>query len=590
MNIFSFIKQRLSIVDVISQYTTLKKAGSYFKGSCPFHSEKTASFTVSPHKEIFYCFGCHANGDIISFIAKIENCSQIEAAQQLIDRYQIELPESLTRQQSGQAGPHKERHFELCKYVASWMHEQLRKHQAPLRYLQSRGFSASIIDQFGVGYFPSGQLAVRQLIAAVQKENLLADDLLEAHILAQGKSGLYCPFEERIIFPIKDHLGRFCGFGGRIYAPHDDRPKYYNSKENSHFAKGSLLFGLDRAKSAIQKTDTLFLVEGYTDCLAMAQHGYPNTVATLGTACTLNHLKLIARYAHTVYVLYDGDAAGQQAIMKLTQLCWQVNLELRVIQLPADQDPASLLLANNSLEVYLHQSQEIFEFFISTLGTDFNSRPLNQKIELTRSILETILPLEDTLKQDILLQKTAKLCEVPFESLKHELIQLKHASAQSDTPAHPPVVPVAQTDEGSILEKRVFCAILQNIPLCSNEHVRYLIEYIPGMLGTILHKLLDLTHMNASLDFTSFFDTLPEDEKRYISSVLTRYEDITDQAQLYELLLQLHKKRWKSIVRDVQLRISHAKSANEPHEVERIMHDFLKLKQKIMLQPSALKN
>ncbi len=586
MNIFNFIKQKISILDVVQEYTSLKKAGSYWKGTCPFHSEKTASFTVSPHKEIFYCFGCHASGDTIGFIAKIEHCSQIEAVQHLIQRYNIEVPQTIAREYHQETASSKDRYFELCKLVALWSHEQLIKNQPALRYIQSRGFTQAIISQFMIGYFPGSNAAIKNLITYVQKYNLLADDLIEAHIIGQGKATLYSPFEDRIMFPIKDHLGRFCGFGGRTFKPTDERPKYYNSKENAQFTKGALLFGLDLAKASIQRTNMVFLVEGYTDCMAMAQHGYANTVATLGTACTSQHLKILARYANTLYVLYDGDTAGHNAILKLTQLCWQVNMDLKVIILPVKQDPASFLANKAILTPFIEQAQDIFEFFIDTLGADFATKTLPQKIELLRTILETIQPIEDTLKRDILLQKVSKLSEIPFESLKNELAPTKDIE---DT-GQPTTVPVPEASEdqaGTTLEKRVFCAIMHNIPLCNNENIRYLIDYIPGTLGVLLQKLTQLSLNNTTVDFASFFDTLSESEKQYVSKLLVQYEEVTENALLHELLPQLHKQHWKQVVRDIQARLVYAKNANDQQEVQKIMRDFLTLKQKIMLQPSS---
>src|SRR5579872_61857 len=356
MNIFSFIKSRVTIWDVVNEYTTLKRAGSYWKSQCPFHHEKTASFTVSPDKEIFYCFGCHTGGDAISFIAQIENCSQLEAAHFLADRYNIDLPKNIEVSEGN--AEQKKHYFDVCHLVAQWCHLQLKKNPSATAYLTERGISAQQIDDFMIGYFPTGLSAINAFVHDLKRSNILVDDLIHATILAQGKTVLYSPFEDRIIFPIKDHLGRFCAFGGRIFKPQDTRAKYYNSRENEYFTKGSLLFGLDLAKKSIQKEGFVFLVEGYTDCITMVQHGYQNTVATLGTACTIAHLKLLSRYTPYVYLLYDSDKAGQQAILRLTQLCWQASMELKVVQLPTGQDPASFLAAGNDLAPRIQSAQD----------------------------------------------------------------------------------------------------------------------------------------------------------------------------------------------------------------------------------------
>ena len=283
MNLFSYLKSRIAILDVINQYTTIRKTGHYWKGCCPFHSEKTASFMVSPDKNIFYCFGCHAGGDVITFIARAENLSPLQAAQHLVERYSISLPENLESPAKNHDKDivQKKQYWHLCDLVAQWCHSNLLKSSAGLQYFKQRGISQSTMTNFCLGYFPQGVRAIKSLLEFVQPYNYLAQDLISASILAEGKAQLYSPFEERLMFPIKDHLSRYCGFGGRTFAVADERSKYYNSKENSYFLKGSLIFGFDLAKQSIQKQEAALLVEGYTDCIAMVQHGFTNTVAMI---------------------------------------------------------------------------------------------------------------------------------------------------------------------------------------------------------------------------------------------------------------------------------------------------------------------
>src|SRR3989338_7153074 len=264
MSIFTFVKTQVPILDVISSYVALKKGGGYWKGSCPFHSEKTASFTVSPHRDIFYCFGCHATGDVISFMSQIEHCSQIDAVKLLAERFSLELPETLVPKSDDTSLDEKKRYFLLCQVVASWCHQELYKHEFVTNYLTQRAITKQSIDRFELGYFSPHEQSIKSLVKYISSKQFLMKDIIDAGIIAESKT-LYSPFEQRLIFPIKDHLGRFCGFGGRIIKTTDERSKYYNSKESSYFQKSSLLFGLDLAKKEIQKTNTVFLVEGYVD-------------------------------------------------------------------------------------------------------------------------------------------------------------------------------------------------------------------------------------------------------------------------------------------------------------------------------------
>jgi len=582
MNLFNFIKANISILDVVSEYATLKKAGLYWKGQCPFHNEKTASFTVSPHKEIFYCFGCHVGGDVISFIEKVENCSPIEAANHLIDRYKLNPPADLKLVSSETSTQERERYHELCKLVSLWCNENLLKSPSLGSYLQKRGFTKDSITYFSLGYFPGGIAAIKNLITAMTKHSFLPNDLLEANILSEGKTILYSPFEDRLIFPIKDHLGRFCGFGGRVFKPNDERPKYYNSRENDFFQKGTILFGLDSAKKSIQEAESAFLVEGYTDCMAMVQHGWTNTVATLGTACTIEHLKLLSRYAKSLYVLYDADKAGHQAMLRLTQLCWQVSLEPKVICLPPKEDPASFLTSGNDLKPLIKQAKDIFIFFIDSLGSEFASKQLGDKIALIRKLIDIVHNIEDPLKRDILLQKASKVLDVPLETMQNELNRsldrkTNHATSEEDYEHEQAVPPTFQR-----LEKKIFCAIINNMQLFNNNNEKYLLEYLPSPLRDILKKLKLEKDADAGIDFIQFFDKLHDKEKLYVSSLLLENEEETQPSTFEQLLLQLHKKNWKVIVHDVKTQLAQAKNEGDTEKIEKILHDFQVLKQTIV--------
>lgn len=583
MNIFSYLKSHLSIQDVVNEYTTLYKAGAYLKSRCPFHHEKTASFTISPDKDIFYCFGCHTGGDIITFTAKIENCTPIEAARFLTERHNIQLPADIDfGEHTTQNKEEKKQHYEVCRSFSYWCHEQLKKNSTVLQYLNNRGIRQTEIDRFTLGFLPGGLPSIKLCIQDLKKDHLLLDDLIQADIIMKGTSILYSPFEDRIIFPIKDHLGRFCAFGGRIFKSHDTRPKYYNSKENEFFTKGSILFGLDSAKKAIQEQKTVFLVEGYTDCIAMVQHGYPNTVATLGTACTEQHLKLISRYADYLYILYDGDTAGEQAVLRLTKLCWHVNMELRVVPLPTGQDPASFLTTGNSLESSIDQAPDIFNFFITSLSKEFALKSLHEKVASIRSLIEIIQSIDDPLKRDILLQNAARTFDVPIESLKQELKQETGTQATPQTsPKEENLDPEGESDVSN-LEKRIFCAIMENVELLKSQHETYVIEYISSPLKEILYALQNNKLDDNAFEFSEFFDTLNEHQKQYVSKLLLEYQEITNAASFDYLVHQFQKRQWKRIVRDITAKLTCAQKQGDLDTVQRILDDFHALKEKIV--------
>jgi DNA primase len=581
-NLFNFVKQRVQILQVVGEHVALKKAGHYWKGRCPFHDEKTASFTVSPHREIFYCFGCHMGGDLITFVTKIENCPPIDAVKQLADRYNINLPESIAPPNSTDTADTKKRYFELCKVVAQWAHTQLEKHPSITSYLNKRGFTEESITHFEVGYFPGGARALKTLIKHLNNHNFLVKDVLEVHLIQEGKGNLYSPFEQRIIFPIKDHLGRFCGFGGRVVKSNDERAKYYNSRENNYFQKGSILFGFDRAKKSIQKTGHAFLVEGYTDCIAMVQHGMTNTVATLGTACTVEHLKQLSYHAQTVYLVYDADTAGQKAMLRLAQLCWQVNLDLKTIFLPVGQDPASFLEENDNLLVLKNQAQDILTFFLTSMGKEFANQSLQEKLTGMRKIVEVLKNLDDPLKQDVLLQNAAAIFGLPFESLKEELRRVRIKKGHFDQidstklenkPALAGIPPI---------EKKFAYAILNDNRLLRRKEVARLVEYISPELQTVIEKIRAIKSPVDKDAFILFFDTLEYYEKQVVNQLLLSQESQEQEEDFEHLLLLLEKMYWKKIVGDTKQKIAQAQQEDNAKKVNEIVISFLELKKKLL--------
>ena len=588
MNLFQFVKQRVPILTVAQEYTTLKKAGMYWKGSCPLHSERTGSFTVSPHKEIFYCFGCHNGGDVISFVAQVEQCSPLQAAQLLIERHGLEVPASVSADLAQDKHEHdkKKRYFALCKLVAAWCSENLLANKIAREYLHERGISDAMTAQFDIGYFIGGRSMLKRILAHAGAQNFLAKDLIDAGILVEGKI-LYSPFEERIIFPITDTLGRHCGFGGRVFRKNDERPKYYNSRENEQFIKGRLLFGLSQAKKAIQKQGRVFLVEGYTDCVAMAQHSHPNTVATLGTACTAEHLKLLSRYAESVCVLYDSDTAGQNAILRLAELCWQSGIDLQVVQLPAGYDPASFLKEHESLQNHIDQMLSPFQFFLHSISTDFTSKGLQERLKLTRRLLAAIAPIRETLARDILLQKAAQQLEIPLESLHAELrsIRQQASSPRSSLPAPGANTPRATASDAlsgiSGLEKRLFSVILNDTSLLTKNQEMFTVEYFCEPLRTVLQKLQRLQQDTTSVSFGTFFQQLTLNEQTWVSRLLVEHQQ-EDLAQAFEeLLLQFHRNHWRAIVKGVRHKLATASAQDDDQAIREIAIAFEALKKKL---------
>ncbi len=569
MNIFAFIKSRVSITDVVQEYVTLKKMGLYLKGQCPFHHERTGSFTVSPHRDIFYCFGCHKGGDVISFISEAEHCTPFEAVQHLAERYHIALPEDSYNQEKHELKTHKlKRYNELCHHFAQWCHNQLsaENNNGALDYCLKRGISVESIKHFTLGYFTENALA--DLLEYLRSKGFIAQDLIDAHILHKGKQGLYSPFNQRIIFPIRDYLGRVCGFGGRIFKSDDVRPKYYNSQDHPFFTKGHVLFGLDRAKKAIQNEQSAFLVEGYLDCIAMAQAGYTSTVATLGTATTIDHLKLLGRYAQRLYIVFDGDNAGQQAITKLTHLSWASGMELSVITLPEKEDPASLLQKEKSMSGPIENAQDIFIFFMQRLGSGYQTKPMQERLAILEELLEAIHCVQDPLKRSFLLQKASATFSIPLEVLERPVLP------QAEKPLPDQKVLILP------LERQLFMTIFRKGLSIKKEDEELIHKNCREDVSLLIGKLLLYIKDKNPYQENDFLAMLSNEERECAISLIMHGEE-DPEAEMDELLKPLWKKEWRTQATTIKLQLHQAEQTGSHMAVQEIMKAFTNLKAKM---------
>jgi DNA primase len=567
MSLFQFIKSTVSIADLVGEYVSLRSIGTYLKGCCPFHSEKTASFTVSPAKGIYYCFGCQESGDVISFLAKIENCSQIEAANELIERYNIQVPDELAHNKNSSHKPQLKALQNICSFFASWTSAQLTNSIAA-EYLLARGVQ---IEKFqgNIGYFP--QKLFNRFLQDALKSGFLADDLKKVGILVQGQSGLYCPFEERIIFFIKDHLGKPVAFGGRVFLKDDQRAKYYNSREHGAFKKGDLLYGLDRAKKSIQSQGNAILVEGYIDCLMMWQAGFENTVATLGTACSIEQLSLLSRYATTIYVMYDSDQAGINAMLRLVSLCWKVSLDMKVVSLPESVDPADFILAKGDVKDLLNAALDIYRYYILINGKSFSNKSFSERLEQINEILSVIEKVQDDLKVDLLLHEAAKAFDLPVTLLKKKpkakIPQISPVHVESDNQINYESIPG--------LQKRFVSMLLYDISLYEPIFeiwavgLDYPLDQVMIFIG-ILHK-----------ESRNWQDGVWDLDKKIIEFIhrLALEYDHKDGILNFDSIKQQFKRHyWKDIVKAFQKKIILAEQIADPDEVQRLLEKFQQLK------------
>ncbi len=336
------IRRSSEIVDIVSAYVSLKRAGRQFKGLCPFHTEKSPSFHVTPDRQIFKCFGCGAGGDVFKFIQLRENVDFLEARQILAAKAGIEVRDE--KQATGPSDaigkPDLER---VNRWAAAWFQQQLMGSDGDSArgYVRSRGISDESVTRFGLGFAPDGWSA---LANAAQQKNIPVEMLLASGLIKRRDegNGYYDAFRNRLMFPIQDAMGRIIGFGGRALG--DDNAKYLNSPQTVLFDKSRCLYGLFGAKDAFRDRGRALVVEGYIDCLMAHQYGFTETVATLGTALTLDHVQMLRRYVDEVILLFDADAAGQRAANQSLPLFFTTDVSLRLAHVPEGKDPADLLV------------------------------------------------------------------------------------------------------------------------------------------------------------------------------------------------------------------------------------------------------
>jgi len=370
---------RVDIVDVVGQHVKLKKAGANFQGLCPFHSEKSPSFSVSPTKQFYHCFGCGAHGSAISFLMEYSGLGYVDAIEDLARSAGLDVPREertandIARQQQTMALS------EVMSAAADWYRQQLKVAPRAVEYLKGRGLTGEIAKRYALGYAPDGWQGLEAVFGTYANDEV-AKTLLEGGLLIQSEqtdnnqiARRYDRFRDRIMFPIRNPKGQTIGFGGRILD--QGEPKYLNSPETPLFSKGNTLYGLFEARQAIRSQEYVLVCEGYMDVVALAQLGFPNAVATLGTACTANHVRMLLRQTDKVVFSFDGDSAGQRAAQRALEACLPLmsdDKEIRFLFLPTEHDPDSYVRAYGApaFEKVIKEAMSISSFFFKIASQD----------------------------------------------------------------------------------------------------------------------------------------------------------------------------------------------------------------------------
>lgn len=421
------IRNRNDIVDVISQYVVLKRSGRNFFGLCPFHKEKSPSFSVSPDKQIFHCFGCGVGGNVFHFVSKIENISFREALETLAEKAGVELPtlESDTENELIQL---KSKVYEINKYAAEFYHENLYKTNAKpaQEYVKKRKMDNTTLRNFMIGYSNN---SYNELYNMLKEKGFTEEEILASSLVNKTKEGKFIDrFRGRLMFPIQDVRNRVIAFGGRVLD--DSKPKYINSPENIVYSKGRHLFGLNVAKKYENKMKKIIIVEGYMDAISLHQRGIHNVVASLGTAMTDAQGHLLRNNSEQVVIGYDSDGAGQAATMRGLEILQNMGCDIRILQIEGAKDPDEFVVKYGP-ERFLKQLDNaisLVEYKVKVLKSNLNLEQPNDKIKFLKEIANVLSKIDNNIEKEVYVDKIAKEYKVSKEAIYAEINKLEKAN------------------------------------------------------------------------------------------------------------------------------------------------------------------
>ena len=421
------VKSSNDIVEVISQYISLKRSGRNYFGLCPFHNEKSPSFSVSPDKQIFHCFGCGQGGNVVSFISKIEGIGFKEAIEVLAEKANIVLPKSDNNADSRKEEL-KAKVYKVNSFAMDFYHKKLYEPSSKIaqEYVKSRKLNQETLESFKIGF--SGKFD--ELYQALKKEGFQDPEILESGLVNKNENGTYIDrYRNRLMIPILDERNRVIAFGGRVLD--DSKPKYINSPENIVYSKGRNLFGLNVAKKG--DTKKLLIVEGYMDAISLHQRGITNVVAALGTALTTQQGWLLRKHTEQVILGFDSDGAGQTAVLRAMEVMQNMGCDIRVLQMTGAKDPDEYVLKYGAsrFQKLLDEAISLIEFKVKVLQKDLNLENASDKIKLLNEIAKLISKIDNNIEQEIYIEKLSKGYNISKEAIYAQVNKLQYSDRQS---------------------------------------------------------------------------------------------------------------------------------------------------------------
>jgi DNA primase len=557
------IRHRASIVEVISDHVTLKKAGRNHMGLCPFHAEKTPSFTVSEEKGIYHCFGCQSGGSVFHFLMNYDHLTFPEAVERVAKRYGITVEQDGRR--ASQDNGERERLYRANEQVALNYQKLLFGHgegRKALEYLNGRGVDEATARKFMLGYAPQGGSG---LFKVFSQESISSSDACRLGLIGQrGPRKFYEKFFARVIFPIVSPAGKVVAFGGRVLD--NALPKYLNSSETPLFHKGATLYGLHQAKDGIRKADRVVVVEGYLDVIALAQHDLPYAVATLGTALTADHVRVLSRYTKNIIALFDGDDAGRKAASRSFEIFLETGLLGRAAFLPKGEDPDTFVRSRGkaALEAVLEQGVPLADYYFTWLEQRYG-KSLEGKSQIAGEVSRVLAKVTNAFEADLLVRRAVDILGIREEVLRRSKPTTVERAALAREP-RAATNAVAQSRED--FAERSLVSLMLRLPATLESVVRNpdVRQWFGAKWGRVVDDIGAQWQERGALDMGQLLESLPAELASDMAALSLEREDLTDAecARMAEdCLSHLRRKHLKGLERDLRLAIRAAEEQQD---------------------------
>lgn len=573
VNIVDEIKDRCNIVDVIGRVVPLKKAGSNYKGVCPFHNEKTPSFVVSETKQIFTCFGCGATGDVLAFVKRYYNLDFRGAVEMLAKEYGISLEGAF------RSNKDKEELYEINRQAARFFYKALRKKANPgYTYMKNRGISEETLNKFGIGYADDQWDSLYKHLTSL---GFKEDKLMDLGLISKSKDRCFDKFRGRVIFPILNTSGKVIGFGGRVIG--DGEPKYLNSQESNVFQKKYNLYGLNLTGKDVRNEDAIVLVEGYMDVVSLYQHGVRNVSASLGTALTENQARLIKRYTKNVILSYDADQAGQNAALRGLDILYNEGCRAKVLKVTDGKDPDEFIKKNGSsaFKELMQNAVPYGDFKLGMAKARYDLSDEQQRIEFLRDaivILKAMKPME----ADIYIKKLAEETGISEGAIRFEYSGNNSQEKAEHRRLEPQSDSSATTEEMSLLEQdliklmlidRAFVSLPEDIKDCA----------FSSMIGqTLYESIAELSRGDRQISIDKLDAKLDEAAAVQLEIIKEKIIPHGREMDIYEeCISQIRKRELKRKESQIIMQLSMADEEENHDEIIRLTQQLMEIQKKI---------